>query len=573
MRAAWRYRAPGGIFAMNRKLVIAVLLSAFLLVIPTPKLWAEKLSGDYEIRQDGKLVGAERWSVEFSTDGSIVSASTGSAKQGGPKDRIQIDDATELRAGLSGAFQEYEREVSISGLPRRLSMTFDGISFLSRFHSGKNIVERKLKAPAESMVVDVGIFHHYNILVRRARKYRGFSKPIPVIIPSELQKTTAFVDDRGDDPVKIGGVSFQARRYFIDMGLFGLEVWADAKDRLIKIVVPSTGFSAVLTGYRGPKATSPPKPRASSRWMVEKTQAAFPTVATLKGVKEFKLNAVIRRPPNQTQKLPAVIFISDTGPQNAEGVDPLTGLKTLTGEFCDALASSGYIVMSWDDRGIGKSEGDLAAATLDILTKDGLAAMDHLRLFEGADEKRIAVVGLGEGANIAMRMAAQRPEIKAVVALSPSPISLAELAKQQIRRRIETDGGFSDRSTDSHPVMIALKKAAETQKEFTTISGRPVYLDVYRQWLSHNPVADLKSVKASVLHVTSTGDRQVFPDLNKDFIKTGLKMPNYTHKNFKSLDHYLINGRGTLGSYSDPDRMIDADAVGFIVRWLGEKLK
>ncbi len=572
MKAPWRKAA---FFrekeAMKKHFAIAAA-AALILIFSAGVLHAEKLSGDYEIRQNGQLIGAEKWTIEFSKDGSYVSESMGSTKQTDGDNRIQIDDSTQLRAGLSGTFDSYEREVSVGGLPRRLSLEFSGVKFISRFHSGQSIVERNMAAPGESTTVDSGVFHHYNILLHYARVHRGFSKPIPVIIPSEQSKTTAYVDDRGEDSINIGGKRYRAHRYFIDMGLFGVQAWADEKDRLIKIHIPTTGFSVILAGYRG-QAAAAPKTDPAPRWAVEKTEATFPAPATIEGVKEFKLNAVIRRPMNQTGKLPAVIFINDTGPQDAEGVDPVTGLNTLTGEFCDALASSGYIVVSWDDRGIGKSEGDMAAASLDILEKDALAALDHIKLFPGADGKRIALAGLGEGAGIALRAAAKRPEVKAVVALSPSPIKLADLAKEQLRRRMEADGGMSSENIDGHPVMVALRQAAETTKDFTVIGGRPVYLDVYRQWLKNDPVADLKSVKAPLLHVTCANDNQIFPDLNKDFIGAGKQMHNYNHKNFKDLDHYLIKGRGTLGSYSDPDRVIDAEAVAYVVRWLGEKLK
>lgn len=84
------------------------------------------------------------------------------------------------------------------------------------------------------------------------------------------------------------------------------------------------------------------------------------------------------------------------------------------------LARNGYGVLTFDWRAHGESGGDLSTCGYHE-TRDAEAALDWLREQPDVDPERIGMLGESMGAITAIRTAAQRPEIKAVVADSPYP--------------------------------------------------------------------------------------------------------------------------------------------------------
>lgn len=96
-------------------------------------------------------------------------------------------------------------------------------------------------------------------------------------------------------------------------------------------------------------------------------------------------------------------------------VHAFNGNRTGTLYHAALLAEHGYGVLLYDTRAQGESEGDLYAFGWDAHW-DVLAALDYLQQRPEVDPGRIGVLGLSAGAGIALRAAAETPEISAVVA-------------------------------------------------------------------------------------------------------------------------------------------------------------
>lgn len=62
------------------------------------------------------------------------------------------------------------------------------------------------------------------------------------------------------------------------------------------------------------------------------------------------------------------------------------------------FAQYGIAVLTYDQRGAGKSEGDCASHTFDELTDDAIAALDHLAAHPRVDAKRVGFLGESAGA-------------------------------------------------------------------------------------------------------------------------------------------------------------------------------
>ncbi len=65
------------------------------------------------------------------------------------------------------------------------------------------------------------------------------------------------------------------------------------------------------------------------------------------------------------------------------------------------LCRSGMACLRFDFRGSGESEGDFADVTLDTEMSDAGAAIDFLSGFNGIDQNRIGLVGIGFGGSVA----------------------------------------------------------------------------------------------------------------------------------------------------------------------------
>lgn len=85
------------------------------------------------------------------------------------------------------------------------------------------------------------------------------------------------------------------------------------------------------------------------------------------------------------------------------------------------LQKTGYTVIVPDLRGHGQSTGNLETFTPEDYNKmtNDIAAMKSVLENQGANVKRLGIIGASIGANIAYNYAVQDPDVKTVVLLSP----------------------------------------------------------------------------------------------------------------------------------------------------------
>jgi pimeloyl-ACP methyl ester carboxylesterase len=85
----------------------------------------------------------------------------------------------------------------------------------------------------------------------------------------------------------------------------------------------------------------------------------------------------------------------------------------------------------YDKRGFGQSGGRSESATLQDHGEDVRAIVKWLQSREDVDDRRIAVIGHGEGAWVAIQAAARENKIAAVVSLAGPGTTGAELVLEQ----------------------------------------------------------------------------------------------------------------------------------------------
>lgn len=187
-----------------------------------------------------------------------------------------------------------------------------------------------------------------------------------------------------------------------------------------------------------------------------------------------RLRAVITAPQtNSATKRPAALILHDEGPRSADGfVGSEFGVKypqdvPVYRQLARALASHGFIVMTFDKRTCVDGASTYCAAPRQniesqrehltaALTDDARAALVKLEGDPRVDRDNVLLIGHGQGAQLAARIATDTPTIRGVVAIAPSASPLDRVIESQLARTKQTiaarltdapDTALSDRLT------------------------------------------------------------------------------------------------------------------------------
>lgn len=336
-----------------------------------------------------------------------------------------------------------------------------------------------------------------------------------------------------------------------------------------------------------PQEPKPPFPYRSSEVTFPNTAGGFDLAGTL-------------TIPEKAGHYPAAILITGSGAQNRD--EELLGHKPFL-VLADYLTRQGFVVLRYDDRGVGKSKGDFKTATsLDFAT-DTEAALDFLRKNREVDTSKIGLIGHSEGGLIAPIVASGRKDVAYIVLmagpgitgeqillLQSALISKAEGADEksiQINEKLSKDiysilkknrdnakagqklrSLFTDfdkkysRDTNYHPSSV---KEINQQIENMTSPW-------FRYFLTFNPEDYLSKVTCPVLAVNGGLDLQVPPKENLEAIEKSLIFggnSTYMIEELPGLNHLFQNATtGSPSEYAKIEETISPAAMELIGRWI-----
>ncbi|MEK7398264.1 MAG: carboxypeptidase regulatory-like domain-containing protein [Candidatus Poribacteria bacterium] len=293
--------------------------------------------------------------------------------------------------------------------------------------------------------------------------------------------------------------------------------------------------------------------------------------------------------PNSKGPFPAVILLSDLGPQDRDGTVPGPTPQHPLLILADHLTRNGIAVLRTDDRQAGILVGDFYDSSFDNLAGDAIAGINYLKSRKEINSKKIGLISMGWGSSIALITANRSQDIKFVAMLNAFGLSAKEYMLSQLEitpeDQISEDTAIRiefikrlfalldqekddkvvkkkipDLYTDATIAISKKKLSPEEEKAMRTSSGSQ-YQDMVnsyqRSFFTYDPKQDFMKLKLPLLIVISEENWGVVNEKNYTVIEESLK--NGGNKNY------------TLKEIPNPNQAeetIPQTALKFISDWI-----
>ncbi|MDR9415986.1 MAG: alpha/beta fold hydrolase [Gracilimonas sp.] len=134
--------------------------------------------------------------------------------------------------------------------------------------------------------------------------------------------------------------------------------------------------------------------------------------------------------PDNSKPSPLVILISGSGAQDRDS--NIFGFKVFA-ELSEQLKKEGISSFRFDDRQVGQSSGAFAEATLQMLSEDVGAIIDHLLTLENHQFQKIILLGHSQGGVVAGKLAAQNEKIDKLILMASTGVPLKDVLRFQVK--------------------------------------------------------------------------------------------------------------------------------------------
>jgi len=310
--------------------------------------------------------------------------------------------------------------------------------------------------------------------------------------------------------------------------------------------------------------------------------------------------------PKGDGKFPVIVLVTGSGPQDRD--ESLMNHKPFL-IISDYLTRNGIAVLRYDDRGIGKSKGNFAAATSEDFATDALAAVEYLKTRKEIDPKKIGVAGHSEGGLIAPMCAVNSDDVHFIVMIAGPGVTGKEILLLQTKLINRANGDSEEKINKGEKLSKKIyeiilnepdndiaerkikelydkiystltgeeKKEADVQKTMMDQQIKQLLSPWFRFFLKYDPRPTLENVTVPVLALNGEKDYQVDSKQNLPEIEEALKSGG--NKNFKivempGLNHLFQKCKTcTVAEYGQLEETFSEDALKIIKDWILEVTK
>ena len=344
--------------------------------------------------------------------------------------------------------------------------------------------------------------------------------------------------------------------------------------------------------YNRPQEPQPPYPYKEEEVTFRNSVESFDLAGTL-------------TLPEGAGPFPAVVLITGSGAQDR---DETIFMHKPFKVIADYLTRNGIAVLRYDDRGVGKSKGNMATATSLDLANDAEAAVDFLMKRSGIDNSKIGLAGHSEGGLIAPIVASRNNNIAFIVSLAGPGVRGYEILLKQARDILEATGTDEKEieetiAINSHLYQMVIDEpdtrkfarealdyyGSELDKQGLSPEERKTKMGEFAQgivsinnpWIRYfieaDPAESWSRVKCPVLALNGEKDLQVNYEQNLPAIKTALRKGG--NRKIKTvvlpgLNHLFQHSEtGVPAEYTDIEETFSPEALALMTKWIKKTVK
>jgi pimeloyl-ACP methyl ester carboxylesterase len=341
---------------------------------------------------------------------------------------------------------------------------------------------------------------------------------------------------------------------------------------------------SVKSTLKRPQTPQPPFPYDEQDFTVEYNGISLDGTLTL---------------PKGKGPFPAVILITGSGQQDRD--ETIFGHKPFW-VLADHLTKSGIAVLRLDDRGVGRSLGDISHATSADFADDIEHALDSLLRHKSINPKKVGLCGHSEGGMIAQIIAARSPQkvaffcslagpgisgaevlIQQTAAIASKSLTVSEAAEaiQSQKKVIKTVLSLRGDPNAAMKLTDSMELWAKQQNKFFSRNTNEVKAQIqqltspwYMYFLDFDPANWLPRVKCPVLAINGGLDMQVDASANLAGIEKALKKggnKQVTIRNFPSMNHLFQKcSTGAIQEYMAIEWTIETEVLDYISAWIND---
>jgi len=386
----------------------------------------------------------------------------------------------------------------------------------------------------------------------------------PVFLAPEAE-ISATVDRVLNRSITTPTVAVEIRHFDVTYNTPGgpltVEVWADASNRLARVVIPAAGLAVIREDLASVMAR-------------EETVRNPTDEDVFIPASGFSLAATFTKPTVPTEEAPIVVLVPAAG---SEDRDYSRYGIPIFGRLAGALADAGYFVVRYDKRGVGQSGGRAESAAIDQYAEDVRRVISWARRRDDVDDDIVVVIGHGEGATIALRTADQEGRVRAVVLLSAAAEPGYQVALQQQRDQLSQSG---ESETDKQ-TKIALQQrmldavvSGEGWEAVPEQLRRQADTPWFRSWLLFDPAEAIDEIDEPILIVHGELDRGLpttHADRLEEFSRLRDEPETHTRKVIvPGMNHLLVPATsGEVQEYQTlSPEALSPEAIAAVLDWL-----
>lgn len=435
-------------------------------------------------------------------------------------------------------------------------------------------------------------------------KVQGVSLEIVFHIEKQDSVYTSLMDSpsQGGFGIATTKTSFTNRQLEITITNLGVFYQGKLENDSINGIFNQGGLSIPLTLARTEKTelVRPQTPKAPYPYKVEEINFT--------NTKEKIELAGTLTLPKEAKKVPAVILISGSGPNDRD--ETIFNHKPFW-ILADHLSRHGIAVLRYDKRGVDKSEGEYFTATTQHFTDDVQAAFNYLKTRSEIAPSNIGLIGHSEGGAIAPIVAVENSEIKFIVLMAGLGVSGTDLVLAQHRHIFDKSSLRDEEKKDLYDALAKVYSSAsgwsayvgteeernqlkenlnsmwqQLPKEMKNSMKQDEYIEKtmtnisspwFRHFLTINPPDYLQKISIPILALNGENDTQVdytsnLNEIRKALVKGGNKQ--YTIKSYPHLNHLFQESiTGEINEYGKIEQTISPEVLSDIKNWIKEQTK